>query len=83
MRYPILPVLPASVREEKADGLFPWGTRIRSPHPRLVLPRDFDLSPYFRIVKFNSVEEGPFDYQQLEWLEPHSAPPRSRRGASS
>jgi hypothetical protein len=83
VRYPILPVLPASVREEKADGLFPWGTRIRSPHPRLVLPRDFDLSPYFRIVKFNSVEEGPFDYQRLEWLEPHSAPPRSRGGASS
>ena len=83
VRYPILPVLPGSVGEEKADGLYPWGTRIRSPHPRLVLPRDFDLSPYFRIVKFNSVEEGPFDYQQLEWLEPHSAPPRSRRGTSS
>ena len=70
VRYPILPVLPGSVGEEKADGLFPWGTRIRSPHPRLVLPRDFDLSPYFRIVKFNSVEEGPFEYQRLEWLDP-------------
>ena len=70
VRYPILPVLPGSVGEEKADGLYPWGTRIRSPHPRLVLPRDFDLSPYFRIVKFNSVEEGPFEYQRLEWLDP-------------
>jgi hypothetical protein len=76
VRYPILPVLPASVRQEKADGLFPWGTRIRSPHPRLVLPRDFDLSPYFRIVKFNSVEEGPFDYRQLEELETHAVPTR-------
>jgi hypothetical protein len=75
VRYPILPVLPGSVREEKADGLFPWGTRVRSAHPRLALPRDFDLSPYFRIVKFNSVEEGPFDYQRLEWLEPLAAPP--------
>jgi hypothetical protein len=72
VRYPILPVLPGSVGEEKADGLYPWGTRIRSPHPRLVLPRDFDLSPYFRIVKFNSVEEGPFEYQRLEWLDPVS-----------
>ena len=70
VRYPILPVLPDSVGEEKADGLYPWGTRLRSPHPRLVLPRDFDLSPYFRIVKFNSVEEGPFEYQRLEWLDP-------------
>jgi hypothetical protein len=75
VRYPILPVLPASMGEEQADGLFPWGTRIRSPHPRLVLPRDFDLSPYFRIVKFNSVEEGPFEYQRLEWLDPVAIAP--------
>ena len=61
VRYPILPLLPPSMREEKEEGHFPWGTRMRSVHPRLVLPRDFDLSPYFRIVKFNSVEEGPID----------------------
>ncbi len=67
MRYPILPVLPASTRAEGEAGLFPWGTRMRSTHPRLALPRDFDLSPYFRIVKFNSVEEGPMDYRGLEW----------------
>jgi hypothetical protein len=35
VRYPILPVLPASVGEEKADGLFPWGPRLR---PLPVLP---------------------------------------------
>ena len=69
VRYPILPVLPASVREEQQQGLHPWGTRMRSVHPRLVLPRDFDLSPYFRIVKFNSVEEGPIDYRAIEWIE--------------
>ena len=83
VRYPILPLLPGSVREEKEQGLHPWGRRMRSVHPRLVLPRDFDLSPYFRIVKFNSVEEGPIDYQRIEWLEPAaSAParPRSPRG---
>jgi hypothetical protein len=78
VRYPILPVLPGTVGEEKADGLYPWGTRIRSPHPRLVLPRDFDLSPYFRIVKFNSVEEGPFEYQRLEWLDPIPTAPRGK-----
>ncbi len=64
--YPILPVLPASTREEQEEGLNPWGTRMRSVAPRLVLPRDFDLSPYFRIVKFNSVEEGPIDYRAIE-----------------
>jgi hypothetical protein len=81
VRYPILPVLPGSMREEKADGLYPWGTRVRSAHPRLALPRDFDLSPYFRIIKFNSVEEGPFEYQRLEWLEPLAAPPRGKKKA--
>ena len=70
VRYPILPVLPASLLEEQQQGLHPWGTRMRSVHPRLVLPRDFDLSPYFRIVKFNSVEEGPIDYRAIEWIEP-------------
>jgi hypothetical protein len=73
VRYPILPVLPGSMREEQQEGLHPWGPRMRSVHPRLVLPRDFDLSPYFRIVKFNSVEEGPIDYQALEWLDPVDA----------
>ncbi len=75
VRYPILPVLPASVREEQAEGHFPWGRRIRSVHPRLALPRDFDLSPYFRIVKFNSVEEGPIGYRELEWEEPVETAP--------
>ena len=75
--YPILPVLPASMREEQEEGLYPWGTRMRSVSPRLVLPRDFDLSPYFRIVKFNSVEEGPIDYRAIEWVDPGD-PIRSR-----
>jgi hypothetical protein len=69
VRYPILPVLPGSTREEREQGLHPWGPRMRRTSPRLVLPRDFDLSPYFRIVKFNSVEEGPIDYHAIEWVE--------------
>lgn len=75
--YPILPVLPASMREEQEEGLHPWGKRMRSVSPRLVLPRDFDLSPYFGIVKFNSVEEGPIDYRAIEWVDP-AGPIRSR-----
>lgn len=84
VHYPILPVLPSSVRQEQEEGHFPWGRRMRRVHPRLVLPRDFDLSPYFRILKFNSVEEGPIDYQAIEWLEPlAAAAPSSRRRRSS
>ena len=33
------------------------------------MPRDFDLSPYFKIVK-PTVEQG-FDYRELSWSETH------------
>ena len=29
--------------------------------------RDFDLSPYFEIVKINSVEAEAFDYTRIQW----------------
>ncbi len=37
-------------------------------NPRLVTPRDFDLSPYFEIVKFNNRRAGTdFDYKKIVW----------------
>jgi hypothetical protein len=36
-------------------------------HPTLLTPRDFDLSPYFEIVKFNVIADGHFDYQRIQW----------------
>ena len=35
--------------------------------PTLITPRDFDLSPYFDIVKFNGVEAVNFDYRRIRW----------------
>jgi hypothetical protein len=67
VRYPILPLLPPSMSEERERGLFPYGRRFRNNHPALALPRDFDLSPYFKILKFNAIEEGPIDYWNMEW----------------
>ncbi|MCP3983324.1 MAG: lipo-like protein [bacterium] len=52
-------------------------------HPTLLTPRDFDLSPYFEIVKFNVIADGRFDYQRIHWAsldddvesqEPHPRP---------
>lgn len=40
----------------------------RRRHPTLLTPRDFDLSPYFEILKLNPISEGRFDYSQIEWL---------------
>ena len=36
-------------------------------HPTLITPRDFDLSPFFEVVKFNVIAQGGFDYQRIHW----------------
>ncbi len=37
--------------------------------PTLITPRDFDLSPYFAILKYNVIESSRFDYHKLLWAE--------------
>ncbi len=44
-------------------------------HPRLLTPRDFDLSPYFEIIKFNAIAKGDFDYQRIRWADPRQSTP--------
>ena len=39
----------------------------RMRHPTLLTPADFDLSPYFEIVKFNVIADGGFDYRRIRW----------------
>jgi hypothetical protein len=41
----------------------------RRSHPTLTTPRDFDLSPYFEVVKFNVIEPIRFDYRRIVWAE--------------
>jgi len=57
VRYPILP------ERLTARG----GERFRLRHHSLFTPRDFDLSPFFQVVK-PTLERG-FDYQQMAWEE--------------
>lgn len=38
-------------------------------HHTLITPRDFDMSPYFEIVKFNVIETNRFDYSRIVWTE--------------
>lgn len=35
--------------------------------PTLITPRDFDLSPYFEIVKLNYLVNTKFDYRRIAW----------------
>ena len=79
--FPVLPLVtfpgdPASARPAPhVRRWLPFARRQRSlpmglyraRHPTLLTPRDFDLSPYFQIVKFNLAAERRFDYSQIEW----------------
>lgn len=51
----------------------------RMRHPTLVTPRDFDLSPYFDVVKFNPLARGDFDYSRMQWAD-GPLEPRQREG---
>ncbi len=71
VRYPILPHI-----EETGGGLTSVPARKLIYHIRhhsLFTPRDFDLSPYFRIIK--PTVEGGFDYKALTWAAPRDKKP--------
>jgi hypothetical protein len=77
VRYPILPQPvrrpPRTFGERFRQQMLGRPTRraysgvLRARHPTLAVPRDFDISPYFEIVKFNARDEAEFDYKRLEW----------------
>jgi permuted papain-like amidase YaeF/Yiix C92 family enzyme len=79
VRFPILPTPvrqpPRSRGERWRQQILGRPTRraysglLRARHPTLAVPRDFDLSPYFEIVKFNARDIAAFDYSKLEWEE--------------
>ena len=82
VRFPVLPsvTFPDGVDPRRAiarRSRLSLLRRARSPyvgvfrqlHHTLLTPRDFDLSPYFEIVKFNVIEQWGFDYQKIEWAD--------------
>ncbi len=77
VRYPILPEVRTEIR---AETLTETGGALQREllhirHHSLYTPRDFDLSPYFRIVK-PTVEAG-FDYRNLQWYEDPATEPEA------
>jgi hypothetical protein len=81
-RFPILPQIEYPDAFDAGDASRPTLLRrifgfesegytgiFRMRHPTLLTPRDFDLSPYFEIVKFNVIADGRFDYQRIQWAE--------------
>jgi len=56
--------------------------RFRCRSTGLVTPRDFDLSPYFEVVKFNHVGDPRLNYRDIVWDEqPAAVIPTSSNGA--
>jgi hypothetical protein len=69
IRYPILP----EITREKLDDprcLDCYRELMHVRHHSLFAPRDFDVSPYFAVVKPAIVDD--FDYRTLAWAEPVS-----------
>ncbi|HUA34783.1 MAG TPA: YiiX/YebB-like N1pC/P60 family cysteine hydrolase [Candidatus Binataceae bacterium] len=83
VRFPIIPKYEQTPEGEpiavtKVRKLWPIGSkatqhqalgRLRMVSPTLVTPRDFDLSPYFEIIKFNIIESMRFDYRKIQWAD--------------
>lgn len=74
--YPILPVVTLFDRPVSPTT---WWKRMLAPNaprplatfrrhnPALVTPRDFDLSPYFEVVKFNHLGDPRLNYREIVW----------------
>jgi hypothetical protein len=75
--YPVLPDV-TYFKSTRSDCLDCMEEVMRVRHHSLYVPRDFDVSPYFEIVKPSLVEG--FDYRALNWVGSHDAQRDIRRG---
>lgn len=65
VRYPILPRITHARGQMTARSRYSRAEILSIRHHSLFTPRDFDLSPYFQIVKPTLVYG--FDYKRLKW----------------
>lgn len=65
IQYPILPHIDADESSSKAQ-IQSHKEILHIRHHSLFAPRDFDVSPYFQIVK--PTLQGKFDYRRLSWV---------------
>jgi hypothetical protein len=70
IRYPILPhVIVKDVSNADCPGCIEEILRIR--HHSFFVPRDFDVSPYFEVIKPEIAAE--FDFRALSWVDSRGA----------
>jgi len=80
------PILPEVTLTDGSAPVAPWWKRRlarNAPRPQakfrrhntaLVTPRDFDLSPYFEVVKFNHLGDPRLNYRDIIWDDQPEAP---------
>lgn len=67
--YPVNPALKPLAGQKENSSANPYGAKLVMRHYSQILPRDFDLSPTFKIIKFNIVKGRKFNYKNLPWDE--------------
>lgn len=63
--YPIVPALLPSKDFAMNTERNPYGASLVMRHYSRIVPRDFDLSPNFGIIKYNIIGMGGFDYRSI------------------
>ena len=81
IRYPILPEVTLAPGRASAQSAYSRREILHIRHHSLFTPRDFDLSPYFAIVK-PTLEYG-FDYRALEWAKAGDGEDVDKRAAEA
>ncbi len=66
IRYPILPALERRPWDDTSCNVC-YDEILHIRHHSLFAPRDFDISPYFQVVK--PALAGAFDYRRLAWAD--------------
>ncbi len=75
VRYPILPRVESVDGRRKVKSRYARREILHIRHHSLYTPRDFDISPYFAVVK-PTIESG-FDYKALKWTKSFAVVPRA------
>ena len=63
--YPIVPALlsESNLSDKRLNN--PYGSKLIMRHFSQIVPRDFDLSSNFEIIKYNIIGMGKFDYKSI------------------
>ena len=82
--YPIIPALDPIPINSSSKRHNPYGASLIMRHYSQVMPKHFDISPNFQIIKFNIIEGGEFNYKTLwsqtifETRHPNRLSPKKR-----